>query len=113
MSSIDRMSMQAQVVANKRLAALACASLGLALCTSASAAEPYVSVEYQSAFAGYRHFDVQALSVEWRQANDAIRDGAEGASHGMHDMQSPMAAHPANGDEPPPATPDEHQARHP
>lgn len=112
MSSIDKLSMPAWVAANKHPAALLCASLALVLSATASAAEPPGSVEYQSAFADYRHFDAQALMVEWQQANDAIRDGAEGASHGMHDMQTPMAAPPATGDEPTPATPDEHQAHH-
>jgi len=81
------------------LAALAGASLGLIVFRAVSAAEAPVTVEYQSAFAGYRYFDAQAPAVEWRQANDAIRVGAEGASHGMHDMQAPMEAAPARGDD--------------
>lgn len=113
MTSIEKMSMRAWVVAKTHLAALACAPLGFVLSTTVLAAEPRVSVEYQSAFADYRHFDAQAVAIEWRQANDAIRDGAEGASHGMHGLQTPMAAPRVAGDEPPPATPDERRAPHP
>jgi hypothetical protein len=112
MTSIDSMSMWAPVAARKHLTALACASLGIVLSATVLAAEPPLPVEYRSAFADYRHFDAQARAVEWRQANDAIRDGAEGAAHGMHDMQAPMPALPATGDEPPPVIPDEHQAHH-
>jgi hypothetical protein len=112
MTSIDSRSIWARVGANRHLAALACASLGLVLSDTVLAVEPGATVEYQSAFADYRHFDAQAPAVEWRQANDAIRDGAEGPSHGMHDMQTPTQAPPATGDEPPPATPEEHEAHH-
>lgn len=113
MSSAGNMSKLVRVTVNKYPAALLCASLGLVSAGTVSAAEPPVSVEYQSAFADYRHFDTRALTVEWQQANDAIRDAAEGPSHGMHDMQVPMPAPPATGDQPPPTTPDEHQAPHP
>ena len=110
MSSAGNESMHEGVTANERGVALAAASLVLIFCAAASAAEPPVSVEYHSVFVDYRHFDPQAPSVEWRQVNDAIRDGTEGAAHGMDDMRSTMEASPVAGDKPPPATPDEHQA---
>jgi hypothetical protein len=110
MTSTDNMSLPEWLCANARLAALAVASSGLVLSGTASAAEPPVTVEYQSAIAGYRHFDAQAPAVDWREANDAIRGGAEGDAHGMHDMLTPMAVPPAAGDTPPPATPDKLQA---
>lgn len=107
MSTVDIRSMAATVI---RRALLAGATVAFVASRGASAAEPPVTVEYESAFAEYRHFDAQALAVEWRQANDAIRDGAQDASHGMRDMQAPMAAPPTTGDELSPATPDEHRA---
>jgi len=110
MSSADKLSMLARVTAIRRFTVLAGASLGLVPAATVLATEPPTSVEYHSAFADYRHFDAQSLAVEWRHANDAIRDGTEGASHGLHDMRTPMEAPQTMGDEPPPATPDEHQA---
>jgi hypothetical protein len=112
MSPVGARSLPSAGVRRTRRALLAGATLAFVDLLGAAAAEPPVSVEYQSAFADYRHFDAQSPAVDWRQANDAIRDGAEGASHGMHDMQTPMAAPPAAGDEPPLATPDEHPAHH-
>jgi hypothetical protein len=109
MSTVGTRSLAAAVF---RRTLIAGATLAFVASRGASAAEPPVTVEYESAFADYRHFDAQAPALEWRQANDAIRDGAEGASHGMHDMQTPTAAPPTAGDEPTPATPDEHQAHH-
>ena len=99
-------------VTGARRTLLAGATLAFVASLGASAAEPPVTIEYQSVFAHYRHFDVQAPTVEWRQANDAIRDGTEGAAHGMRDMRAPTEAPPVAVDEPPPATPDEHQAQH-
>jgi hypothetical protein len=110
MPSTDNKSLPKWVCANARLAALAVALPGLVLSGTVSAAEPPIIVEYQSAFAGYRHFDAQAPAVAWRRANDAILDGAKGGAHGMDDMRSTMEASPVAGDKPPPATPDEHQA---
>jgi len=110
MSSADKMSLPEWIRANARPVALAVALPALVLSGTVSAAEPPVTVEYQSAIAGYRHFDAQAPAVDWREANDVIREAAEGGAHGMHDMRTPMAAPPAAGDEPPLATPDEHQA---
>lgn len=110
MSSASKLSLLARLTVNARSTALAGASLGLVPAATVLAAEPPVSVEYHSAFADYRHFDAQALAVEWRHANDLIRDGAEDASHGMHDMRTPMKAPWTMGDKPSPATPDEHQA---
>lgn len=112
MSSADKLSILVRVSTNARFAVLAGAALGLVPAASVLAAEPPVSVEYRSAFADYRHFDAEALTVEWQRANDAIRDGAEDASHGMHDMPTPMEVPPTMGDEPPPTTPDEHQGHH-
>lgn len=110
MPSADNLSLPEFVGANARLAALAVASLALAVSGTVSAAEPPVTVEYQSAIAGYRHFDAQAPAVDWREANDVIREAAEGGAHGMHDMHTPMKAPLATGGTPPPATPDEPQA---
>jgi hypothetical protein len=109
MKSADNMSFPEWVCANARLAALAVALSGLVLSGAVSAAESPVTVAYQSAIAGYRHFDAQAPAVDWREANDVIREAAEGGAHGMHDMRTPTKAPPAAGDTPPPATPDEHQ----
>ena len=113
MSSADNMSLPDRVRAYARRAALAGASLGLVVSGTVAAAEPPVTVEYQSIFAGYRHFDAQAPAVEWRQANDAIRDGAEGAAHGMHDMRAPTEAAPDGTDESQPTTPGDHQEHPP
>ena len=110
MPSTDNKSLPKWVCANARLAALAVALPGLVLSGTVSAAEPPVTVEYPSAMAGYRHFDAQAPAVDWREANDVIREAAEGGAHGMHDMRTPMEAPPATGGTPPPATPDEPQA---
>ncbi len=110
MPSTDNKSLPKWVCANARLAALAVALPGLVLSGTVSAAEPPVTVEYQSAIAGYRHFDAEAPAVDWREANDAIRGGAEGGAHGMHDMRTPMETPSATGDAPPSATPDELQA---
>lgn len=113
MSTAGTRSLASAGVRGTRGALLTGATMVLVATRGVSAAEPPVTVEYQSAFAAYRHFDVQALVVAWRQANDAIRDEAEGAGHGMHDMRSPMETLPAIGDEPPSATtPDDHQAHH-
>jgi hypothetical protein len=112
MWTVDVRSMNAAGARRTCRALLAGATLAFVATLRASAAEPPVSVEYHSAFADYRRFDPQAPSVKWRQANDAIRDGTEGAAHGMHDMRSPMEAPPAAEDEPRQATPNEHQAHH-
>lgn len=112
MSSADKLSILVRVTTNARFAVLAGAPFGLVPAATVWAAEPPVSVEYHSAFADYRHFDAEALTVEWHRANDAIRDGAKDTSHAMHDMRTPMEAPPTMGDEPPPATSDEHRAHH-
>jgi hypothetical protein len=112
MASADKLSILVRVTATARFAVLAGAPLGLVPAATVLAAEPPVSVEYHSAFADYRHFDAEALTVEWQRANDAIRDGAKDTSHAMHDMRTPMEAPPTMGDEPPPTTPDQHQAHH-
>ena len=78
------------------------------LCT-VSAAEPPVTVEYQSSFADYRHFDAQAPAVAWRQANDAIGSGSEGAAHGMHGMHGPTEPAPADTNESQPTTSGDHR----
>jgi len=110
MASTDNKLLTEWVCTNTCLAVLAVALPGLVLSGAVSAAEPPVTVAYQSAIASYRHFDAQAPAVDWREANDAIRGGAEGGAHGMHDMRTPMEAPPAAGDTPPPATPDKQQA---
>jgi hypothetical protein len=74
-----------------------------------SAAEPPVAVEYQSSFAGYRRFDAQAPAVAWRQANDAIGNVSEGASHGMHGMHGPTEPPPADTTESQPTTSGDHR----
>ena len=74
-----------------------------------SAAEPPVAVEYQSSFAGYRRFDAQAPAVAWRQANDAIGNVSEGATHGMHGMLVPAEPAPADTNESPPTTSGDHR----
>ena len=109
MPSTDNMSLPDRVRAYARQAALAGASLGLVVSGTVAAAEPPVSVEYRSIFSGYRHFDPQPPAVEWRLANDAIRDGAEGDAHGMHDMRAPTGGAPTGTDEPQPTTPGDHQ----
>jgi hypothetical protein len=110
MPSADNMSLAGYVCANAHLAALAVASLAFAVPGTVSAADPPVTAEYRSALAGYRHFDAEAPAVDWRETNDAIRDGAEGGAHGMHEMRPPIESRPATGDAPPPATPAEPQA---
>jgi hypothetical protein len=109
MSSADNMSLPDRVRAYARLAAFAGASLGLVVSCMVAAAEPPVTVEYRSTFADYRHFDAQARAVEWRSANDAIRERAEGGNHGMHDMSAPMGGAPDGTDESQPTTPGDHQ----
>jgi hypothetical protein len=113
MPSADLKSLSDWARAYARLATLAVALPGLVLSGAASAAEPPVVLEYSSAIAGYRTFDAYAPSVDWREANDAIRDGAEGGAHGMHDMRAPMELPPTTGDTPPPATPGEATERRP
>jgi hypothetical protein len=111
MPSADNVSLPERVRANARLTTRAIALLGLVLSGTVSAAEPPVTVNYQSATAGYRHFEAEAPAVDWREANDAIRDGAEGGAQGMRGMRTPMEAPPANEAAPPPATPAEFPAR--
>ena len=96
MSSADKMSLPDRVRAYARLAAFAGASLGLVVSDTVSAAEPPVTVEYQSSFAGYRRFDAQAPAVAWRQANDAIGNVSKGDTHGMHGMHVPAEPAPAD-----------------
>jgi hypothetical protein len=110
MSTAGTRSLASTGVRRTRSALLAGATIALVATRGVSAAEPPVTVEYQSTFAGYRHFDAQASALEWRPANDAIRDGAEGGAHGMRDMRSTMEASPVAGDQPTPATTDEHRA---
>ena len=109
MPSTDNMSLPDRVRAYARLAAFAGASLGLVVSGTVAAAEPPAPVEYRSIFADYRHFDAQARAVEWRPANDAIRERAEGGNHGMHDMSAPMGGAPDGTDESQPTTPGDHQ----
>jgi hypothetical protein len=56
----------------------------LALFNTGFAAEPATSVTYKSAFTGYRFYEAQASAVDWRQANETVREGADGAPHAMH-----------------------------
>lgn len=112
MSTVDTRSLNAAGARRTCGARFAGATLAFVAAPGASAAEPPATVEYQSAFANYQRFDAQAPMVEWRQANDAIRGGTEGAAYGMHDMRSPMEAPPAAENEPLQVTPDEHQAHH-
>ncbi len=95
MSSVNR-SMYSWVTARGRRAALFAGSFGFVFFATASAAEPPVIVKYQSAFADYHHFDAQAPTVAWRQANDAIGNVSEGAAHGMHGMHVPAEPAPAD-----------------
>lgn len=111
MSSADNMSSPEWLSAKVRLATLAVALPGLVLSGTASAAEPPVTVEYQSAMTGYRYFDAQVTAVDWRGANDAIRGGAEGGSHGMHGVRTPMQAPSAAEDTPPPVPSENRQAQ--
>lgn len=95
MASADKLSRSAGTIVQGRL--IAAISIGLLMASAGSATEPPVVVEYRSAFAEYRHFDAQAPAVEWRTANDAIRDGAEAAAHGhgMHAVPATKTAdHP-------------------
>jgi hypothetical protein len=75
-------------------------------CAALSAAEPPVTVEYQSSFTGYRRFDAQAPTVAWREANDAVGSGSEGAAHGMHGPTEPA---PADTTESQPTTSGDHR----
>jgi hypothetical protein len=109
MSTVGPRSLACAGARRTRRALLIGATLAFVASWDVSAAEPPVTVEYQSAFAGYRHFDAQAPAVEWRQANDTIRDGTEGDAH---KMQAPAEAAPVLGDEPKPSTPDGHQEHH-
>ena len=108
MSSAGNGSMHEGVTAHGRRA-VAAASLGLVCCTAVSAGESPVSVQYQSPFAEYRHFDAQAPTVAWRQANEAIGSGKEGAAQGMHGMHGPTEPAPAGTAESPPTTSDDHR----
>ena len=94
MSTAGTRSLASAGVRRTRSALLAGATIALVATRGVSAAEPPVTVEYQSTFADYRHFDAQAPAVEWRPANDAIRDGAEGDAHGMHDMRDSDGSSP-------------------
>ena len=109
MSSAGNESMHEGVTAHGRPVALAAALLGLLFCAAVSAAETVVTVEYQSAFADYHHFDAQAPTVAWRQANDAIGRASEGAAHGMNGMHVPTEPAPADTTESPPTTSDDHR----
>ena len=97
MPAVANRSSLARVTGKARPAAHAAASLALVMSGMALAAEPPATVEYRSAFAGYRPFDAQAAAIAWRTANDVIQDGTEGAAHahGMRDMQVPMETAPA------------------
>jgi hypothetical protein len=106
MSSAGNKSMHSRVTAHGRRAALVAASFGLVFFAALSAAEPPVTVEYQSSFAGYRRFDAQAPTIAWRQANDAIGRGSEGAEHGMHGA---MESLPADTTESQPTTSGDHR----
>ena len=96
MSSAGNRSMHSWETAHGRRAALVAPSFGLLLCAAVSAAEPPVTVDYQSSFTGYRRFDAQAPTVAWRSANDAIGGTGEGAAHGMHGMHGPADPSPAD-----------------
>jgi hypothetical protein len=109
MSSAGNMSLPDRVRAYARLAAFAGASLGLVVSGTVAAAEPPVTVEYQSSFAGYRRFDAQAPAVAWRQANDAIGNVSKGDTHGMHGMHVPAEPAPADTNESPPTTSGDHR----
>lgn len=109
MSSADDKSMYVWVTARGRRAALVAASLGLMFCAAVSAAEPPATVEYQSAFTDYRCFDAQAPTVAWRQANDAIGNGSDGAARGMYGMHGPAEPPPAETTESPPTTSGDHR----
>jgi hypothetical protein len=106
MSTAGNESMHEGVTAHGRRVALTAASLGLLFCATVSAAEPLVIVKYQSAFADYHQFDAQAPAVAWRQANDAIGSGSEGAAHGMHNPTEPP---PADTTESQPTTSGDHR----
>jgi hypothetical protein len=56
----------------------------LAQFSTGFAAEPATSVAYKSAFTGYRFYEAQASSVDWRQANETVREAVDGAPHAMH-----------------------------
>jgi hypothetical protein len=101
--------MHSWVTARGRRAALFAGSFGFVFFATASAAEPLVIVKYQSAFADYHHFDAQAPTLAWRQANDAIGSGSEGASHGMHGMHGPTEPPPADTTESQPTTSGDHR----
>jgi hypothetical protein len=109
MSTAGTRSLASAGVRRTRSALPAVATMALVAIRGVSAAEPPVTVEYQSTFAGYRHFDAKAPAVEWRPANDAIRDGVEGDAHGMHDMRTPMEGAPDGADEPQQTTTGDHK----
>lgn len=108
MSCVNR-SMHSWVTTHGTRPALVAASFGLVFFAAVSAAEPPVTVEYQSSFTDYRHFDAQASTVAWRQANDAIGSGSEGAAHGAHGMHAPTEPAPADTTESQPASSGDHR----
>ena len=112
MPAANNMSLPERMRATARLATRAAALLGFVLSGRVTADELPVIVEYQSAIAGYRHFDAKAPAIDWRDANDAIRDGAEDGAHGLHDMSMSMEAlPPVTQGASPPASPVEPRAR--
>ncbi len=108
MSSVNR-SMHSWVTARGRRAALFAGSFGLVFFAAVSAAEPPLTLKYQSSFADYHNFDAQAPTLAWRQANDAIGSGSEGAAHGMHGMHGPTEPPPADTTESQPPTSEDHR----
>lgn len=109
MSSAGNKSMHSRATVHGRRAALVAASFGLVFFAAVSAAEPPVTVKYQSSFADYRRFDAQAPTVAWRQANDAIGSGSEGAAHGMQGMHGPTEPAPADTTGSQPTTSGDHR----
>ncbi len=99
MASAETLSRSASSMVRARVSAAM--SIWLLTTGAASATEPPVVAEYRSAFAGYRRFDAQAQSVEWRVANDAIRDGDAAVTdgHGMHDVPAAKAEDHPEGHE--------------
>ena len=108
MSSAGNRSMHSWVIDHGRRTTLVAASFGLLCFAAVSEAEPPVTVDYQSSFTGYRPFDAQAPTVAWRQANEAIGSGKEGAAQGMHGMHGPTEPAPAGTTESPPTTSADH-----
>lgn len=108
MSSSNR-STVSWVPAHKKRAVLVAAPFGLLLCAAVSAAEPPLTLKYQSFFADYRRFDAQAATVPWQQANDAIGDASEGAARGTHGMHAPAEPPPADTTESHPTTSGDHR----